>query len=365
MTEHTSSSPLDRAPNGVLTPLYFDRQVVRAEDLNLDRTSRDAELARMRRLLHGWGIVAGLIPMSMEGGLIVTPGYGVMPSGEELYLDDVLVVDQITDRVVACCGPNGTGCELPDESEGGEDRPEGPVTAWLIARPAPMEGSLRPGIPEGCEHPATTLLPTRTCGGIAVELRCSLPDGHVPGKLSCAELSELVCGGVQSPPAPLTMPPAPGQHSDLLVLARLTVHDQTLTVSIGDRRRLLPASVVQDWLASCVCAHLRKAEEDEEGGGGGPVRPPGPGWVTFGDRLRANGFEVETEVGRRRPRIPPLMVDVELVRALEQAGIVGPRAFLDADPQVMAEVTGLGVEAVIQAQREVGELEVFLRRSRF
>ena len=372
MTENGATSPLAQAPNGVLTPLYFDRQVVRAEDLTLDRTSRDAELARMRRLLHGWGIVAGLIPVLHEGGLVVTPGYGVMPSGEELYLEEALVAEQVIDHVVACCGPEGRGCELPDEAErtdGEEIPPDQPVTAWLVARPDRKESSLRPGIPDGCEHPATTLMPTRACGGVRLELRCSLPDGHIPGSLTCAELSDVVCGGGKTPPAPVTMPPAPGAQSDFLVVARLVVRDEALTVSIADRRRLLPVSVVQDWLASCVCAHLRNPPEredtEEEEDEDDVVRPTGPRWGTFGDRLRANGFEVEEEHFPRRPRIPPIVVDVEAVRALELAGIDGPLAFIGADPQTMAEVTGLDLEILTQAQREVGELAVFFRRNRF
>ena len=62
MTDIPNNFILAQAKNAVVTPLYFDRQVIQAEDLNLDRTSHDRELARMRRILHGWGVVAGLIP---------------------------------------------------------------------------------------------------------------------------------------------------------------------------------------------------------------------------------------------------------------------------------------------------------------
>ncbi|WP_108259152.1 hypothetical protein [Mangrovicoccus ximenensis] len=45
----SDEGPLARAENGVTGPLYFDRQVVRAEDLTLGRTAAAAEMARIRR----------------------------------------------------------------------------------------------------------------------------------------------------------------------------------------------------------------------------------------------------------------------------------------------------------------------------
>ena len=60
--ERTKSSVLHFARNGANRPLHQDRQVLRAGDLSLEQATQDAMLARARRYLHGWGVVAGFAP---------------------------------------------------------------------------------------------------------------------------------------------------------------------------------------------------------------------------------------------------------------------------------------------------------------
>jgi hypothetical protein len=355
--------------NGLVAPLYADRHVLRAEDLTLDRAGHDAELARMRRLMHGWGAVTGLVPVHTEGALVVTPGYGVTPAGHEVFLPGPLVAERLAEHVVACCGPGGGDCELPPE---GETEPLGEgvtVTAWILVRPAQTPGDLRTGVPEGCAHPVSTLLPSRSCGSIVLELACDLPDSHVREPTTCAALTALICGGGDIPPAPVLLPLA--AEDDALVLGRVVVADGQPTVDLDGRHRLLPLAVVQDWLVACVCPDVRERLDaepepepepepppEEPGGGRGPRGRP---WLDFLDRLRVNGFQIRPE----EPRGPRFPIGPEVLVAVEEAGIDGPAAFLAADPQVLAAASDLSVDVVTQAQAQLRPLELFIRRRRF
>jgi hypothetical protein len=335
-------------PNGVVTPLYSDRQIVRAEDLTLDRTSRDAELARLRRYLHGWGVVAGLVPFLDGSKLALSRGYGVTPSGREVFLPDTIVVEGVLGkRVVACCGPGKAGCELVSEETAGTDGgvSADPVTAWLVARPAASPGDLRAGVPADCEHPATTLLPSRTCGGVALGLLCSLPELHEPSRTDCAAVTRLIRGVRGGPPDPVDLPPPVLPGDDLLVLARLVVRDGAVEVHLGPRRTLLPTWVLQEWIVAC-------APQLE----GEPPGAPAPGWTAFRQHLRDLGFVAPHEVVRGRPRLPRILLDRDVLESLDRAGVAGPREFLDTDPDRLAALTGMDEGAVFRTKDRLGAL---------
>lgn len=360
---------LAQAANGVVTPLYADRSVLRAEDLTLDRDSSDAELARVRRLLHGWGVVAGLVPVLRQDELVVTPGYAVTPSGEELWLPDPLTVDRVAARVVACCGPDRQDCELPDEDElrDDPDDPDAPVSAWLVARAVHSETAPRAGAPVGCEHPASHLRPSRRCDGVALELRCTLPDSLQVTPPTCEELSPLVCGSRSRRLASFDLPLLPSTEDDVVVLGHLRVRDGVATESYRDRRHLLPLSVLQAWMAACVCPLLQRPDSDDqedpredEGGG---RRQGKDGWTVLADRLRANGFDLGRRPVRGRPRGPSVLLEPQVLAALQSGGIEGPEAFLAAEPAVLSGLTALSVDAVVEAQSELVQLRTFFRRS--
>ena len=253
----TRRDRLARSANGVVTPLYVDRHVVTAEDLTLDQTRRDAELVRLRRHLLGWGIVFGLVPVLSEGEvsvrhsdprLVVSPGYGVTPSGAEVYLREPLVVEEIAERIRAGCGPGRGGCELPETIR---PRPEGQVTGWVVARPVEQGSRAMAGVPAGCQHPAQTLTPSRSCHGVALELVCSLPSSHQTASRGCEELRTVLWGGDVLPPQ-LPLPvPDPRPEDDVLVIAGITVGDDLVTLDLVDRRRLLTMSMLQEWVLTC------------------------------------------------------------------------------------------------------------------
>jgi hypothetical protein len=246
----TTEGEIARSGNGVVTPLYFDRQVVRAEDLTLDRASHDAESARMRRYLHGWGVVAGLAPTLTEGTtgprLTVPTGYGVTPSGEEVLLTEPIVVDGDLGALVRTrCGPGSPGCELPAPGAAGDADAE--VVAWLVARPVHSEADLRAGVPAGCEHPASVLMPSRACHGVSLELRCAIPPLHEPPTKDCPAVTGILWGD-----DPFSLPASPNPGDDCLVLARLVAGPESVVVDLAARRRLLPLWVLQEWILACA-----------------------------------------------------------------------------------------------------------------
>lgn len=263
----TGRKPLIKAENGLTSPLYFDRQVVQAEDLTLDRASHDRELARMRRYLHGWGVVAGLVPHIEADILTVTGGYGVTPLGREVFFAGALSVAGIAAQGTACCGPGGSGCALVDEAAIAAAAVTLPVLSWLIARPTLAETDLRPGVDEGCAHPANHLRPSRSCGGVALDLICALPESH----RVAASLPGHLCGAYD-PLSPdmhsmRPMPPEVSEEDDFVVLGQVLVEDGVAVFRTADRRTLLPTAVLQEWLMTSTCPSIFYVNRNPQEGG--------------------------------------------------------------------------------------------------
>lgn len=79
----------------VVTPLdlpvlrrvrYFDGRLLTADDLTTEQEYHRERVRLHNRLLHGWGIVAGLDVRSRGGTIIVAPGMALDPRGEEIVL---------------------------------------------------------------------------------------------------------------------------------------------------------------------------------------------------------------------------------------------------------------------------------------
>ncbi|MDQ0322157.1 hypothetical protein QO002_004363 [Pararhizobium capsulatum DSM 1112] len=255
----TRSEPLATSLNGVVTPLYFDRQVVRADDLTLDRSSHDAELARMRRMLHGWGIVTGFALVNTDSerqAVTVTPGYGITPNGNEVFLTEAIELSGLAEVLAVCCGPGMPGCEIVDENarrRAEETAANGTVEGWLVARPYLKDGELRPGVPEGCEHPANALLPSRRCEGVTFDIVCGLKFPHVQDAPSCEYLSNWICRPPAEGREPLPLPMPVEACEDYLVIGRITINDGVFRQTYENRRPLFPVSLLQDWMMACLC----------------------------------------------------------------------------------------------------------------
>ena len=284
--EQKVSGTLLFARNGANRPLHQDRQVLRASDLTLEQATQDQMLARARRYLHGWGVVAGFIPTVSESQVLqVGPGYGVTPLGDELFLPEQVTLEDAAKALVLCCGPGGAGCEVIDAEMIARRTAEAAqvtVTGWLIARPASRDASPRPGVPQDCAHPASILLPSRRCGGVEFAVICTLPPSHQPRKPACDDLMPFVCGTgrLEHPPLPWETPlPA---DANFLVIARMTVVLDHLTATTDTRRTLWPVSLMQDWIESCICPLLsRDVTGPTITGGGATVRGGGDADVVF------------------------------------------------------------------------------------
>jgi hypothetical protein len=266
------------ARNGANRPLHQDRQVLRAGDLALEQATQDAMLARARRHLHGWGVVDGFVPaIGQAGQLSIGPGYGVTPLGDELFLPESVTLPDAAEIAAQACGPGKLGCEIIDlaaRDRATSDANATTIEAWLIARPASRDAAPRTGVPEGCAHPASTLLPSRRCGGVEFAILCTLPPSHQPKPLDCAALSPFICGvatnatppvltHVPAPTATISHPPLPWEptlapDANFLVIARLALAGGTLSASPQGRRTLWPVALIQDWIAACLCPLLNR-----------------------------------------------------------------------------------------------------------
>jgi hypothetical protein len=261
MADASNCAPLATSLNGVVTPLYFDRQIVRADDLTLDRSSHDAELERMRRLLHGWGIVAGFALLNQEENqdtVTVTPGYGITPNGNEIFLTQAVALSGLSNLLRSACGSNLPGCEVVDEAVHVSAREiwwQGWVQGWLVARPFRKDGELRPGVPEGCAHPANTLLPSRRCEGVTFDIVCNLNYPHLQETQSCEYMTAWMCRSAGQGHEPLPLPPAVEACDDYLVIGYLTSWEGSLNHDYQFRRQLLPVSLLQDWMTACMCGN--------------------------------------------------------------------------------------------------------------
>jgi hypothetical protein len=262
----TSAVSLRRA-NGLDRPLYFDRQLLIADDLSLEQGFEDRRLALLARHTLGWGVASGFMLTTRQAaggiGLVVSPGYGLTPLGDEVYLTQEVVLDGIVTAIKgSCCAP--ADCANVDASGGGM-HPGQVIRAWIVARPGEIDGGPRPAMPEGCGHPGNTMLPSRRCGGARVEIVCSLVAPHTSPPLALQQLHLAVCGPWG--------PPMPGDVSDAanyVVLGAVEIVPEGV-FAIPRDRRLIPRL---DTLGRLVCmlhhgamkyvTHIQRDQEDAD-----------------------------------------------------------------------------------------------------
>ncbi|HMT85298.1 MAG TPA: hypothetical protein PKE40_03005 [Arachnia sp.] len=346
MTERDGTTrivPLTRTPSGISAPRYADGQVVHAADLRLDRSSHDEELQRMRRLLHGWGVVAGLTVTTSEATIVVHPGYGVCPSGAEVLLPRAIPIEDLPAKMTAACLPgSGQDCGLDPPPEGDE----GPLRAWLVIRSVATEAAPRATLSDPCLHPGNQLAPTRVCVDDVLGLTCRLPDGHEREPWDC-DAARAHLDGITHQGWPIPIP-----DDDFLVLAALTWSEGILEVSLEPRRPLLPVSVLQDIVQACADARA-------SGGGDGPEPPVDGGDHPPVDREPKPGPNRRDWVGILRlardrtllipkPGKPDLLGPVaqdEVIRIMVDAGLSTSRV-LAADAAEIVELTGLAPDVV-------------------
>ncbi len=107
---------------GLVRPRYFDRQQLKAADLQAEQTYFRERLRRHNRFLHGWGVVCGAgvsVEISKDGQqctAVVKPGYVVTPRGEELYIPPGVALN-ISDGLKMCL-PSAEPCAQPEDLGG-------------------------------------------------------------------------------------------------------------------------------------------------------------------------------------------------------------------------------------------------------
>jgi hypothetical protein len=366
------------AGNGANRPLHQDRQVLRAGDLTLEQATQDAMLARARRYLHGWGVVSGFLLEVNDTVLTIGPGYGVTPLGDELFLPEAVTLPDAASRAVLCCGPGPLGCAIVD-AEALEAAlaaaVDVTVSAFLIAQPASREASPRPGVPKGCEHPGSALLPSRRCGGVEFAILCQLPPSHQTKSKDCGDLSPFVCGIGEQPPQPLPWEGPLGAEANFLVIAELFVSSEAFTARAGARRTLWPVSLMQDWIAACLCPIITREkpirDEKEDVRPSDPVLSPEPGRPVVVD----DGFAVLTLPGRQpgesaivpqevaigiRDRLSDSVTGLGAIgparaHALKEIGVTTEGDFLTAKPEVLAAALKLPEAKVAEMKRELSD----------
>jgi hypothetical protein len=112
-------------PPGIERPRYFHGQLLTAQDFIDEQDYFREKLRRHNRLLHGWGVVCGLRVTPAEQGceVIVAPGYALDPCG-----DEVLVEEEILLRLSRPEGVEGDGPEAAES-----DAASCPDGAWTVA----------------------------------------------------------------------------------------------------------------------------------------------------------------------------------------------------------------------------------------
>ncbi len=111
------------ANNGttLLRPRYFDRQQLRADDLNLGQSYLRERLRRHNRHLHGWGVVCGLqVTLNPDDPYRaqIQPGYAVTPLGDEVEVAAPVTFD-MTAGAALCLGEH-LPCPHPEDIGSGE-----------------------------------------------------------------------------------------------------------------------------------------------------------------------------------------------------------------------------------------------------
>lgn len=374
MTSQDCVHVLADPKNGVVTPLYSDRQVIRASDLTLDRASHDAALARMRRLLHGWGIVSGFDPVAMPSQDAVTlgAGYAVAPSGAEIFLPEPVVLKDLHSRVMLLCGPGDQGCEDITEAAQMSSLVRGiaasaSLGAWLIARPATNAAEPRPGVPQGCENPGNMQLPTRLCHMVQLELLCELPPEKLLTVPTCAEVDPYVCGtGKQGQVLANPFPQPAADAEDYVVICYLQLRDGLVEPVLQNRRTLLPVSVLQDWLRACVCPVVHAPQpvvtppDEDDPVLGEPPRGPVVGWDVYIPDIEP----ADRYVGGTAPDIvlpddghtdpPPFIYrERDRIRRMPRLGIDGPEKFMEMDVADIVILTGMSAATVLSIRQEL------------
>ena len=152
--------------NGLKKNRYFHGQLLRDRDFREEQVYRDTKRKMHNRLLHGYGVVNGL-EMNRVGttnDITIAKGFALDHAGNEIYVDEVITIDDIVQRCkdidtqnAPCIEPDGTKTKVYVVLSYYEDKSD-------------FEAVLAPG--SGCEPNVCEY--SRVSEGYAVELKTDI-----------------------------------------------------------------------------------------------------------------------------------------------------------------------------------------------
>jgi hypothetical protein len=158
---------------------YFPRQMLTADDMRLEQEYFREKLRRHNRYLHGWGVVCGLAVEWTDDlkswSVRVCPGYAVAPQGDEIAVDDCVIVDLKLGATPEPCTVRWP-CPPVGEMPGG-DR-ERPAIAYIAVRYAECHTRPVRVHPGGCGCDEVSCEYARVRESFEVKVLWKLPQSH-------------------------------------------------------------------------------------------------------------------------------------------------------------------------------------------
>lgn len=212
---------------------FYHRQIVTPEDLTQDQVYFRDKHRRHNRLLHGWGLVCGLVvercaAANPEDGedpckVRVTGGYALDPYGDELVVPQPVVIDLCKEDLsgaLACLPHDDVWCRPVDAPHEG--------TRYLAVRV--LERAVNPvRAPSGCSCSESACEHSRYRDDYEFRLLSELPEHY---RIPCDDARFNPCEGVE------TCPPCP--TSGWILLAAVVMRDSAIeSVTVDHRRHVM------------------------------------------------------------------------------------------------------------------------------
>ena len=227
---------------------FFNRQLLTADDMTIDRDYFIAKLRRHNRFLHGTGVVCGLVvkaaPVAQTPWRVaVSSGYALGPYGDEIFVGEIVYYD------LAACASSGTTspCE-PSVIVHGAAGVSSTVYlaiqyAECLARPVQVAFS-------GCGCDSDPCQYSRIRDSFQIQCLSTLPAQPPPSKVT-------LCQVVQNP----VLAPCPACPTNgWVVLAKITLPGsssmniaESAIDNVSVRRVLVSSALLQAQVISCCC----------------------------------------------------------------------------------------------------------------
>jgi len=209
---------------------FYPRQIVSPDDLTQDQIYFRDKHRRHNRLLHGWGLVCGLVvercaaPNPEDGEdpcrVRVTGGYALDPYGDEIVVPQAVVIDlckQDLTGALACLPHDDVWCQ-PVET---------PLSGTLYLAVRTVERAVKPvRAPTGCSCDESACEHSRYRDDHEFRLLADLPEHY---RVPCDDARYNPCEGVDA------CPPCP--TSGWILLATVVMRGSAIAALTADNRR--------------------------------------------------------------------------------------------------------------------------------